>query len=246
MTHSKDLRYFDNNSDDVTGWTVRSYDGTYLGKVARLLADVDTNYVVAVVLDDGRELRAHDVSIGFDELTLAKPMATAKPAVATTPKPVAAAPPPPAKPALAAVPAQPPPKALTRDDEDVVLQLVDEEIDVGKRSYETGGVHVETHIISEPIEKEVRINEERVSVQRTKVDRTLEDAAANALFRDQNYEIRATAEVPVVKKFAHVVEEVVVKREAFDRDEKIRDTVRHMEADITELRASEALQGVRR
>ena len=41
-----------------------------------------------------------------------------------------------------------------------------------------------------------------------------------------------TAEEPVVAKTAHVVEEVVVGREATERTETVKDTVRREEVDV--------------
>jgi stress response protein YsnF len=45
-------------------------------------------------------------------------------------------------------------------------------------------------------------------------------------------EVRETSEEPVVAKTARVVEEVVVGREAIERTETVRDTVRREEVEI--------------
>jgi uncharacterized protein (TIGR02271 family) len=126
------------------------------------------------------------------------------------------------------------------------VQLVDEELEVGTREFDAGGVHLESHTISEPVTREVTLHEERVTISRNKVDRALDVKDANQLFHDETYEVTATAEVPVINKYAHVVEEIVLKKNAISRDETVHETVRHMEADITELRENEALQGARR
>lgn len=303
----EDTWYFDDNSDNLTGWTVRTADGAYLGKVARLMVNTDSGYASAVVLDNGRELSAHDISIGDRELMFRGMAATAKKEEAARAMPAAATVALADKPNLALVEEKrealkekveakveekrealkeirdekrelredrreareekreerrearvekreaikekieeklPATRAAERDD--IVLQLIDEDLEVGKRAYDAGGVHLETHVVSEPFAKEVRLKDEHVTIQRSRVDKTLDATAANAAFHDESYEVKATAEVPVVKKVAHVVEEVVVSKKAFDHDQTIRDTIRHMEADITELRASEALQGGRR
>jgi stress response protein YsnF len=41
--------------------------------------------------------------------------------------------------------------------------------------------------------------------------------------------------VPVVEKTARVVEEVVIRKEATERTETIKDTVRHEEVDVTRV-----------
>ena len=74
------------------------------------------------------------------------------------------------------------------------------------------------------------------------MDRALSAADAHASFHDETFEVRSTSQVPVVDKVAHVVEEIVIKKDAIDRNATVRDTVRHMEADITELQAAEALR----
>ena len=52
-------------------------------------------------------------------------------------------------------------------------------------------------------------------------------------FQERVIETRETEEVPVVRKKAHVGEEVVIRREATERTETVRDTVRHEEAEVT-------------
>jgi len=56
--------------------------------------------------------------------------------------------------------------------------------------------------------------------------------------------VTARAEVPVVKKQAHIVEELVIRKAGMSRDTTVRSTVRQMEAAVTELR-SDAKGGVR-
>jgi stress response protein YsnF/sporulation protein YlmC with PRC-barrel domain len=135
--------------------------------------------------------------------------------------------------------------AARTTDGEVVVQLIDEELDVDKRRVTAGGKRVQTHVVSKPVTQQVHLTEERLVIERTKVDRGLEAADAERLLHDETYEVKKTAQVPVVCKSAHVVEEVVLKREGSDHDEVVRDKVRHMEVDVADL-AGETEKGTRR
>jgi uncharacterized protein (TIGR02271 family) len=115
----------------------------------------------------------------------------------------------------------------------VAIPVVEEELQVGKRQVEQGGVQVRSRIIERPVEEMVRLREERVNVERRPVNRAITDADL-AAFKEGTIEISEMAEEAVVNKQARVVEEVVVNKEVIDRDETIRDTVRSTDVDIKE------------
>jgi uncharacterized protein (TIGR02271 family) len=211
---------FDHNDDDIRGWPVHDHNDVLLGTVSEVLVDPQTSFVTEIRLSDGQLVAAERVQRGERVLFVIAPTAAA-----------AAAPARRVAPAAAAV-EQPKPAGS----DDVLLELVLEELEVGKRRYDAGGVHVETHIVSEPIVQDVHLKDEHVVVERTKVDRVMSRAEADRLFRDAGFEMTAKAEVPIVKKRAHVVEELVIKKIDMTHDEIVRDTVRHMEPTITELR----------
>jgi uncharacterized protein (TIGR02271 family) len=211
---------FDHNDDDIRGWPVHDHNDVLLGTVSEVLVDPQTSFVTEIRLSDGQLVAAERVQRGERVLFVIAPPAAA-----------AAAPARRVAPAAAAV-EQPKPAGS----DDVLLELVLEELEVGKRRYDAGGVHVETHIVSEPIVQDVHLKDEHVVVERTKVDRVMSRAEADRLFRDAGFEMTAKAEVPIVKKRAHVVEELVIKKIDMTHDEIVRDTVRHMEPTITELR----------
>ena len=115
-----------------------------------------------------------------------------------------------------------------------VIPVIQEDLEVGKRTVQTGGVRVRSRIVQRPVEESIRLREEKVTVERTPVNRVLTgDDLAN--FQEQNIELVETAEVPVVNKQARVVEEVRVGKDATERDETIRDTVRNTEVDVENL-----------
>ena len=113
-------------------------------------------------------------------------------------------------------------------DNDGVIEVVKEDVQVGKREVETGGVTVRSHIVERPVEEKVRLRHEEAYVKRTPVDRP---ANAGDL-RDQTISVKETSEEAVVGKSARVVEEIEVGKKVDNRTETIRETARETEVDI--------------
>ncbi|HEX4809903.1 MAG TPA: YsnF/AvaK domain-containing protein [Bryobacteraceae bacterium] len=111
------------------------------------------------------------------------------------------------------------------------IPVVEEELKVGKRSVLRGGVRVYSRVVEEPVEGSVGLREEHVRVERQRVDRP---ATATDLRpgQEQVIEVKEFTEEPVVSKQARVVEEVRVNKEAAQRTETVRDTVRRTEVDV--------------
>ena len=117
--------------------------------------------------------------------------------------------------------------------ENAVIPLAAEELLVGKREVDRGGVRVFRRTIEEPVSEAVSLHEEHVVVDRRMVDRAVTDADfANA---DKTIELTETDEIPVVAKTARVVEEVRIGKVESDRTETVRDTVRHTEVDVEQI-----------
>jgi uncharacterized protein (TIGR02271 family) len=114
------------------------------------------------------------------------------------------------------------------------IQVVEEELEVGKRAVRRGGVRIYSHVVTEPVEEQVRLQEEHVNVDRRKVDREVSPEEISSL-RDETIEVTEMAEEPVVAKRARVREEVVVGKEASERTETVRDNVRRTEVEVEEL-----------
>ena len=126
-------------------------------------------------------------------------------------------------------------KYLINDrDNDQTLNVIEENLQVGKREVETGGVRVRSRIVERPVEENLRLRQERVTVQRNPVNRTATSADLDA-FKEGQIELVEHAEVPVVSKTANVVEEVSIGKEVSERDETVRDTVRKTEVDVENL-----------
>jgi len=115
----------------------------------------------------------------------------------------------------------------------VVIPVIDEEMSIDKGEYEAGGVRVTTRIATEPIEKTVTVHEERVTVERNRIDRPI-DTAEDA-FLDRAFDMATFKEEPLLTKRARVVEEVRIHKVANERVEHIHDTLRHTNVDVREL-----------
>jgi uncharacterized protein (TIGR02271 family) len=119
-------------------------------------------------------------------------------------------------------------------DRDATINRLEEDLEVGKRTVERGGVRVRSRIVERPVEETIRLREERVTVERNPVDRSANrDELAN--FEERDIELTERAEVPVVNKEARVVEEIRVSKDVEEREETIRDTVRHTEVNVENL-----------
>jgi uncharacterized protein (TIGR02271 family) len=116
------------------------------------------------------------------------------------------------------------------------IPIIEEQLAVGKREVQRGGVRVFQRVVETPVSETVNLREEHVSVERRPVDQPASSADL-AAFQEQTIELRETAEQAVVQKTARVVEEVVVGKEVTERQEQIADTVRHTEVQVEQLAA---------
>lgn len=114
--------------------------------------------------------------------------------------------------------------------EEEKLQVVEEELQVGKREVERGGVRLHTYVTEEPVEEQVTLREEHVTVERNPVNRAATDA--DFATGENTIEMTERAEEAVVNKQARVVEEVVVRKDVEEHTETIRDTVRRKDVEV--------------
>jgi stress response protein YsnF len=128
---------------------------------------------------------------------------------------------------------QPGQRAATTGNEGV-LEVVQEELQVGKRSLNKGGVRVIQRVSETPVREVVRLREERAVVDRRPVDRPATRADL-ADFKESTLEVRESAEEAVVAKTARVVEEVRVGKEVREREEVVEDKVRRKDVDVQRI-----------
>ena len=117
-----------------------------------------------------------------------------------------------------------------------VIPVYEEKLKVGKRVVEQGGVRVRVYTVEHPVQEGVTLREERVAVERRPVDRPASGMPGEA-FKERTVDVTTHREEPVISKEARVKEEVVVRNEADQRIETVRDTVRRTEVEVEDDRA---------
>ena len=120
------------------------------------------------------------------------------------------------------------------------LQLSEENLAVGKRVVNRGGTRVRRFVVETPVEESVSLHSEKVTLERRPVTdgRPVTDS-----FTDKTIEATESAEEAVVSKTARVYEEVGLRKEATDRTETIRDTVRKEEVEVEQLAGTTTTTG---
>ncbi|WP_345157244.1 YsnF/AvaK domain-containing protein [Pontibacter saemangeumensis] len=121
---------------------------------------------------------------------------------------------------------------------DKSIPIIEENLRVGKREVETGGVRVRSRIVEKPVEEHLRLREEHVHVERTPVNRAATPADLNS-FKEGDISLTEHAEIPMVDKEARVVEEVRIGKDVEEHVENIHETVRKTDVDIDKLSSDE-------
>ena len=119
------------------------------------------------------------------------------------------------------------------------VPIVEEQLQVGKRTVDQGGVRVYRRVVEIPVEESINLREEQVVIGRHVVDRPATEAELQSA-GDRVIELTETAEEAVISKSAHVVEEVVLGKEIGQHTEHISETVRRTEVNVEELQPNDA------
>ena len=114
-----------------------------------------------------------------------------------------------------------------------VIPIVQESLVVGKREVDRGGVRIRSYVTETPVHEQVRLRNERITIQRRVVDQPLSAVDAEA-FRERTIALTAMGEEAVVSKTARVVEEVVIGKTAEEHVQQIDDTVRRTDVEIVD------------
>jgi stress response protein YsnF len=115
------------------------------------------------------------------------------------------------------------------------LDVIEEDVSIGKRDVDRGGVRVRTFVSEHPVEEQVELREERIDVQREPVNEPISPSAADAALTEEEFVVTAQGEEAVVGKEARVVERVHIGKEAEARTETVRDTERRRDVEVEPL-----------
>lgn len=118
--------------------------------------------------------------------------------------------------------------------EEISVPVTEEELRIGTREVERGGVRVTTRVEERPVQEQVTLRDEEVTVERRPVDRAITDADVTD-FQEGVFEVRERDEEAIVNKRAQVVEEVVISKDVEERTETVQDTLRRTDVNIEEL-----------
>lgn len=109
------------------------------------------------------------------------------------------------------------------------IEVREEDLNVGTREVDRGAVRVDKRVIEEQESVDVPVTEEEVHVTRRSVDRE----ASGLDLEESTFEVPLRGEEVVVSKTARVVEEIDIDKTARERTERVTDTVRREEVDIS-------------
>jgi len=114
---------------------------------------------------------------------------------------------------------------------EITIPVVEEKMNVSKKEVEQGGVRVHKYVTAKPVQADVTLREEHVTVDRRPVDRPT-SAGMGDTFKETTIDVTQKAEQAVINKEARVVEEVVVRKDVGQRTETVQDTVRRTDVQV--------------
>ena len=124
---------------------------------------------------------------------------------------------------------------------DEVIQAAEEQLRVGKREVGRGSVRVRSYVTERPVEEQVELRQERVTIERRPVDRELRPG--DAAFQERTIEAVERGEEAVVSKTARVTEEIGIRKDVERETETVRDTVRKQEIEVEDDRGPRKATG---
>jgi uncharacterized protein (TIGR02271 family) len=227
-----------NNNQDCIGWSVADQSGNEIGKVTEMLVNTETEMVDSIIVDGRKRIPASDITLGEGSIVVRAASnneeygqaqnTTEETTEETTEINQNYA-------AMQTAGGARNVSGVTRaaNENEVVLPIIEEQLQLGKRTVEKGTAQVHTSVTEVPVQQAVTLREENVTVQRRPVDRVVDNSPG--AFQEGTIEITTQAEIPIISKEAHVVEEVIVGKNVTERQEIIRDTVRRTEVDVDEI-----------
>jgi len=132
------------------------------------------------------------------------------------------------------------PKQRIQGKEEARVQLKEEELKVGKREVEYGGIRLHKVVRTETVNQPVQLKREEIVIQRVPTAETARTQACDADFSEQDVYIPLRREEPVVAKEARVREEVRVGKKSEREERTISETVRKEDVEIEEQRTDQS------
>jgi uncharacterized protein (TIGR02271 family) len=124
-----------------------------------------------------------------------------------------------------------PPKVAEQHGE--VLQLAEEQLQVGKKLVESGRTRVRRFMTERPVTENVTLHEEHAEVIRRAIDDP--KFVGNVDWADREIEVKETAEQALINKTARIVEEVALKKIGKDHVQTISEKLRRQQVEVERL-----------
>ena len=130
---------------------------------------------------------------------------------------------------------------LTSDGDHETIDVIEEQLQVGKREVQRGGVRVFQRITEKPVSETITLRKETVQVDRHPVNRA---ATAEELenLTDHSFQVTESNEEAVVSKSARVVEEVRIGKETTHQEKRIQETLRKTDVTVEQIEPEEVRQ----
>lgn len=197
----------EHSSQDIRGRPLVSPDGHKYGVIQDLLVDRDKGRVAAVRLEDGRTTAVEPLEI-HDNAVVYGDAASAHAESG---------------------------RAGGHVVEKEVVPVVEERVAIGKRVSEHGReIRVRTDVVSDRVTEDVNLRDETVSVEKRPVQRRVSAEDAESMLDGRTVSMTERDEEAVVAKEAVVTDEIVLKKAAADRVERVEETVRKTKVDVDE------------
>ena len=120
------------------------------------------------------------------------------------------------------------------DIDDDTIQLVEEQVAVGKRAVVGDTIRVSSKVVTDTVSESVALQHEEAFVETHPVEEVIPADQAEALFAEKTIEVTEINEEPVVAKRAVVTGEVEVGKTVDTDIETVTETVRKTVVDIDE------------
>lgn len=229
-----------NSGQDCMGWTVVDQAGNDIGTVSEMLIETDEMRVDSIMVTGGVRIPAENIALQRDGRVVVrgvrddKQYSETQRTAATTTTQTQTYEPAPRNTGAKNV------HGVTREatEDEISIPIIEEQLAVGKREVQRGGVNVRTTMTEKPVQETVSLREEKVTVERHAVNRPVDANAADA-FKEGTFDVTTKTEVPVVAKEARVVEEVVVGKEMTEHTETVRDTVKRTDVEVDEINTTD-------
>lgn len=208
LSQLTDWRLVD-EKQDLRGLPLCDQEGRKLGAIREMIVDTDSRHVVAVVLEDGSQYPANRIERTDSAAKLTGPVEPTR---------------------AGGEVGREAGREVTEGA--VRVPVIEEEVDVGKRTVQAGEVHVHKEVEEEEKTFTVPTKHETLHVERRKVDRPAEGQIGERIGEEEDIRLPLREEVVEIHKRPVVREEVVISKDVKEEQERVSATVRREEVNI--------------